>query len=552
MTVKLLDERPVWAQRLALLAVLIVLLALAFLSAKAWPGGHQSADATSVAWCDRLCQDESKIARATAVLKDSTLSKPARVTKALAILQEPFVPEPTTTTAPTTTAPTTTAPTTTAPTTTTVPTTTSTSTVSTPPTVAVPGSLLVSYGSGVSPIPGRYDVIDQSPGKVDQLKTAKDQSNGATLVLAYKDASVAGTIGQCGWGSYPSNPSPDWCGSVVTSTEALTHDQANPADQWILRNADGTPYLDPSYGGQYLLNLGSPSYHTVALARMRHTLTVGQAPHVIPQGYKYDGVFWDNTNPTYRDRLPSGVATLYYNGAPFTNAQWHDAQVSWAQNVTQVLRNEGFYTFCNCGAAGPGTSDQINQSDATMTWFREIGQYNDGLGYEYWENWGKTNGVNWNWINTADWRGWFDERFRAPDAAQPRNDFFSLGIGDCTQTAPQTYSRVTFLLKWDGSRHGGWGCFGSAAGAWNDAVMTWIGTPTELAQLVGTPDPTLGDKHTSHGWIRHYSDGVVILNPDEPGQTARAFNLGGSYKTPAGTFVSTVTLAPITAMILTR
>ena len=53
------------------------------------------------------------------------------------------------------------------------------------------------------------------------------------------------------------------------------------------------------------------------------------------------------------------------------------------------------------------------------------------------------------------------------------------------------------------------------------------------------------------GWRRDYSAGTVIVNPNKPGGSSITFSLGASYKTPSGSTVSSVTLAPVTAMILT-
>jgi hypothetical protein len=66
-----------------------------------------------------------------------------------------------------------------------------------------------------------------------------------------------------------------------------------------------------------------------------------------------------------------------------------------------------------------------------------------------------------------------------------------------------------------------------------------LGLPTDPARVaVGV------------GWMRHYSAGVAIVNPTP--SSSQAFSLGGTYKTPDGASVSSVTLSPVSGMILTR
>ena len=70
-------------------------------------------------------------------------------------------------------------------------------------------------------------------------------------------------------------------------------------------------------------------------------------------------------------------------------------------------------------------------------------------------------------------------------------------------------------------------------------------------------EPCLDDRHRHSqapryqvgvGRRRQYSGGTALVNPHYA--TAQTFNLGANYLTPSGTTVTSVTLPPITAMVL--
>ena len=121
-------------------------------------------------------------------------------------------------------------------------------------------------------------------------------------------------------------------------------------------------------------------------------------------------------------------------------------------------------------------------------------------------------------------------------------DFFGGMVyhGETTATiaTEMMYGKAAILLKWNGSKGGGfvWQTSGSLDPS-NSAWTTNIGAPSGAMYAVGS------------GWRRNYTGGTVIVNPNKPTGSPITFNLGGNYITPAGQTVTSVTLQPVTAMM---
>jgi hypothetical protein len=116
------------------------------------------------------------------------------------------------------------------------------------------------------------------------------------------------------------------------------------------------------------------------------------------------------------------------------------------------------------------------------------------------------------------------------------DDFYGLTYGDPGDTTVMSYGKASFLLDWDG--HGGAFIFATSNGAdpANPAWMTSIGLPLHHKEQVGV------------GWLRQYTEGVVLVDPDPSSQ--QTFQLPGRYRTLEGTTVTSITLQPTTGAIL--
>src|SRR5439155_16316123 len=80
--------------------------------------------------------------------------------------------------------------------------------------------------------------------------------------------------------------------------------------------------------------------------------------------------------------------------------------------------------------------------------------------------------------------------------------YVAMSVGIMSETAVMRYTRAAFLLAWngvDGSAYT-YNC-DENADCHNANWTIEIGAPTESRSQIGV------------GWIRHYSDGVVVENP---------------------------------------
>ena len=180
----------------------------------------------------------------------------------------------------------------------------------------------------------RYGTVFLSPSRTTDLAYIK-QSSPSTLVPAYKDATVAGSCGS-------STSTPTSCPTVVGYAEALAHDNANPSDRWLVRDASGNPIHDKSYTSDYFVNVGSASYQQRALTYLLATI---QNPSP-----DFDGISFDNTNPAYLYR--TGGIQGYVNGTLLSDSLWQTSMVNFLKYVGGGLRGKGYYVAANGGVSG--------------------------------------------------------------------------------------------------------------------------------------------------------------------------------------------------------
>ena len=138
--------------------------------------------------------------------------------------------------------------------------------------------------------------------------------------------------------------------------------------------------------------------------------------------------------------------------------------------------------------------------------------------------------------NPCCWTGhWLSHLGQAAAAQDAGADFFAGMKGSAGETGKMMYGKASFLLVWNGSGGGFFWQSTDGSDPWNPAWTVDIGTPEAARYQVGV------------GWRRQYSAGTALVNPHY--SSAQTFSLGGSYLTPSGSTVTSVTLGPVTGMV---
>jgi hypothetical protein len=375
-----------------------------------------------------------------------------------------------------------------------------------------------------------FGLVNLAAYRVTDQQFIKANSS-LTKAIAYADPTVATSGG--------TNPTASTWNSVVSKEEAAAHDLAFPADQWLVRNSGGTPLVDKAHSADYLLYTGAASYQGTAITRVAARLALGSS---------YDGIFWDNTSPTYLFRAsdtahPSGNAPGFVNGVSLTDAGWRSGQLSFIATVSKHFKDLGYLMVGN--AAYPADNDGTQ----TETWWNDIATTGQSgltdLHVEFYEFGPEVPSIPY-YNPPGDWHSHYNDWLSVPTTAYSLGMTFSGGgYVSTTNTANGIYGKATFLLTWNGIN-----------GYWNPRASD-SGGPWQAAwsQDIGVPDVTINSGNmvsVGAGWQRTYTSGIVCVNPNPAGGASITFNFPKSYKNLAGTFVTGVTLAPTTAAILTE
>jgi hypothetical protein len=308
------------------------------------------------------------------------------------------------------------------------------------------------------------------------------------------------------------------CGSGITYREALAHDRVNPRDPWVLKNASGAVMASPPYPDSYLANVGSASYRRRWVARVARSL----------RGRGFDGVFIDNV----LGQISGWSGGVYPSRYP-TDAAWERAMAGFVRYAGRALRRRGLYVLASTFKGGS------NDGSADIAWWKTIAPNVNGLLAEYWEQSPVSTNRQLFDTNPCCWTGhWLSWLGLAAAAQRHGADFFAGMKGKAADSRAMQYGKASFMLVWNGK--GGAFLWQPVDGSdpWNPAWTTDIGRPKRKRYAVGG------------GWRREYTGGTVLVNPSP--FAPQSFDLGGRYVTPAGAAVTSVTLAPVTGMILRR
>ena len=219
-----------------------------------------------------------------------------------------------------------------------------------------------------------------------------------------------------------------------------------------------------------------------------------------------------------------------------TARRWANAQLSFIHTVGDELRAAGYYVLVNASAfvRRSRTSDD---GTSTVSWWRALAPHVSGLMNEYYQE--ISNGTNELRSNGSSWRQNWDGWQRLIGVAQQHGrDFVGLTYGAAGDARAMSYGKASFLLDWNG--RGGAFVYQPANNSdpWNGAWTQDIGKPIERKQHIGD------------AWVRRYSGGVVLLNPDP--SRSQSIILHHSYLAPNGAPISKVTVPATTGLILSK
>jgi Hypothetical glycosyl hydrolase family 15 len=346
----------------------------------------------------------------------------------------------------------------------------------------------------------------------DTLSNASNQSSYSTVIVSQDDASAAAAL--------PGRSLVYFSGPDVNTqwNAGVTYTQAS-TNGWLLRDASGNLLVNQGYPNNYVGDIGSSAYQSAWLSNVSAFLASSGV----------DGVFIDDIL-----RSPLPLAGTYPVKYP-TQSAWESAMVSFVKAVGPALKAKGHYVLINATGYTPGDAGS-NDGSLTAQFWQELGPSVNGLCTEFWQQTAegsytlRASGSS-SWMR--HWDGW---QKLIPTAQAMGKDFVGLSYGASGDTTRMKYGDASFLMEWNGT--GGSYMFDpyDNSDPWNAAWTTDIGVPAAAKQQIGS------------GWMRRYTGGVALVNPSP--SVSQSFQLGGTYLTPSGQSVTSVTLAPTTGMIL--
>ena len=283
-------------------------------------------------------------------------------------------------------------------------------------------------------------------------------------------------------------------------------------EAWFLHGTDGERLYYCDYEGVAAADIGNRDYQARWLDNVQTRL--------LRDGF--DGVMMDDTNtfPGHCMGERGGTPIAEYP----TDAAYGDAVVDFITHVGGALKDAGFVVAPNV-AMNPWESVMRSQTLAMLPSITHLTR-------EYWMRWNDSpNFTGDDWLQTLT---------LMEDAERAGVGFLGMtyGPGEEGVAAGQRYGRASFLLAWDGQQDSAWGYFDGDLDPWTPEWDFAIGTPTAVRTPLGP------------GWMRPYSHGLVLVNPDDQDTLETA--LDAPHVDPDGNTVTAVSLAPGQAAILRR
>jgi Hypothetical glycosyl hydrolase family 15 len=283
--------------------------------------------------------------------------------------------------------------------------------------------------------------------------------------------------------------------------------KVDPNESWFLHNGNGIAranriYRSAGSNNYYMMNVGNPGWRTFVVSKVPE----------IAADYDMDGIFLDDvwqyiTNFLSREDNVNGVLAEYS-----THAAWQAAYRPYLQGIKNAL-----------GARPLG----MNSDDEGGVGYVQIGDY--FMVENFLASWGTS------YMPASEILQVWDDLDAALDRGQ---QLLLIGQGNGpTETLRMRFAHAGYLM------FAGPGVFfryhnaGIYRNVWDWPEFSWeLGAPSGGRFAVGV------------GWRRNFANGTAIVNISD--SASQVFDLGGSYRTPDGAVVSSVTLGPKQGMAL--
>jgi putative glycosyl hydrolase-like family 15 (GHL15) protein len=323
--------------------------------------------------------------------------------------------------------------------------------------------------------------------ETDELQAIK-AANPSTVVLMYQNAASASNSASAN-GIYPTG---------------VPYGQA-ASSGWLLDNTSGQPFTFEGENWLYAADIGSGGYQNAWASNVIAKLD--SAP--------WDGVFLDDVNPTIAYHYCVTCVAKYPSDATYSAAMG-----SFVQNVGTQIRAAGKLAVANIGSWS-------SYASTVNPWL----QYLSGAMDEEFVKWGTSAGTGY--ANEATWQ----TQLREVALAQSENKLF-LGVTHSAASDEQAavYGYATELLASNGGA--------SYSLAQDYSTATWF---PEYGYQLGQPTGSY-TVSTNGVYERAFTGGIALVNPTGSTETV---SLGGTYSGSGRTNVSSVTLAPQSAAVLT-
>lgn len=351
--------------------------------------------------------------------------------------------------------------------------------------------------------PSRYSYVilnSWQAGLIPQLKAA----NPGLKVLVYKD--VAASLSYACNGGVDNVNLPAGLGYCWTDTN-------HP--EWFLKDTTGARIEFCDFHGAWQMDVGDAGYQQRWLDNVLGDLR--SAP--------WDGVMLDDTNQSETWHLCGRTIAKYPSATDYAAAT-----ESFLARVGPGLRAAGYLALPNIAL------DDWWTAAGKARWDRWV-SYGSGAVQEYFTKWGRDSGRWFTDDGVHD--DWSLRQALFARAQALGKTFVGVTYAPSSDLRSMRYARASFLLDWDGGASAlvFEPTTPEAQDPYAEQWTTDLGTPTGARVKVGV------------AWKRTFTGGVVALNPSP--STTQTVSLDGPYVLPSGVTVTSVTVGPTDAVLLT-